>query len=38
VYKIAGFQDVFGGKRVLARTQGKLVSPSGVALPDDDNQ
>jgi hypothetical protein len=38
VYKIAEFQDVFGGKRILARTQGKLISPSGLALPNDDNQ
>lgn len=38
VYKIAEFHDVHGGKRVLARTQGKLVSPSGIALPNDDNQ
>jgi hypothetical protein len=38
VYKIAEFHDVFGGKRILARTQGKLVSPSGIALPNDDTQ
>jgi hypothetical protein len=38
VYKIAEFHDLFGGKRILARTQGKLVSPLGIALPNDDNQ
>jgi hypothetical protein len=38
VYKIAELQDVFGAKRILARTQGKLTSPSGIALPIDDNQ
>jgi hypothetical protein len=38
VYKVAEFHDVFGGKRVLARTQGKLVNASGLPLPTDDDQ
>ncbi len=38
VYKVALFHDAFGGKRVLARTEGKLLSPAGVALPIDDNE
>jgi hypothetical protein len=38
VHKVAEFHDVFGGKRILARTQGKLVSPSGIRLPTDDDQ
>ena len=38
IFKVAEFCDLFGSKRVLARTQGKLVSPSGIALPDNDNQ
>jgi hypothetical protein len=38
ISKITEFHDQFGGKRVLARTHGKLVSPSGLALPNDDDQ
>jgi hypothetical protein len=36
--KVAAFHDQFGGRRVLARTEGVLLTPSGVLYSDDANR
>jgi hypothetical protein len=37
VFKVAEFHDREGRKRILARTEGRLITPSGLLLPNDES-
>lgn len=38
IFKVAEFQDQDGGKRILARTEGRLVAPSGALISNEESQ